>query len=237
MLTENKFGQYLIYAVGEILLVVIGILIALQVNNWNENKKLKKEGVKIMQVLNLEFSENRIVLEERIKYLDEANKYVRTVLSFINKEGAEIQKINIDSIISKSLRYGNYNPSNSTILELISSGKLTYIRDNSLKKNLFKWLQLLEDSDEDFKNQDLQASTRLIPYLYKNISIQNLNVYSSLSLEVEKNSELFSKDYNNVFHDLEFENLYQDKLFWNTVMINHYKELDTLALEIINQTD
>ena len=39
MLIENKFSKYLIYAIGEIVLVVIGILIAFQVNNWNENRK------------------------------------------------------------------------------------------------------------------------------------------------------------------------------------------------------
>jgi hypothetical protein len=39
LLTENKFSKYLIYAIGEIVLVVIGILIALQINTWNENKK------------------------------------------------------------------------------------------------------------------------------------------------------------------------------------------------------
>ena len=38
MLTENKFSKYLIYAIGEIVLVVIGILIALQINNWNNNR-------------------------------------------------------------------------------------------------------------------------------------------------------------------------------------------------------
>lgn len=42
LLTENKLGIYLAYAIGEIVLVVIGILIALQINNWNENKKHKK---------------------------------------------------------------------------------------------------------------------------------------------------------------------------------------------------
>ena len=42
MLSENKLSKYLIYAVGEIILVVIGILIALQVNNWNENRKNDK---------------------------------------------------------------------------------------------------------------------------------------------------------------------------------------------------
>jgi len=43
LLTENKFSKYLLYAIGEILLVVLGILIALQINNWNTNKLEKKE--------------------------------------------------------------------------------------------------------------------------------------------------------------------------------------------------
>ena len=44
LLTENKFGQYWLYAVGEIVLVVIGILIALQVDNWNEIRKKEGQG-------------------------------------------------------------------------------------------------------------------------------------------------------------------------------------------------
>ena len=41
-MSENKTGKYLKYAIGEIVLVVIGILIALQINNWNENRKASK---------------------------------------------------------------------------------------------------------------------------------------------------------------------------------------------------
>lgn len=42
LVTENKFSKYLLYAIGEIVLVMIGILLALQVNNWNENNKLRR---------------------------------------------------------------------------------------------------------------------------------------------------------------------------------------------------
>ncbi|MFT6996019.1 MAG: sensor domain CHASE-containing protein, partial [Maribacter sp.] len=49
MLTENKFAKYLTYAIGEIFLVVIGILIALQINNWNEEKIQKQELNDILQ--------------------------------------------------------------------------------------------------------------------------------------------------------------------------------------------
>jgi len=49
LLTENKFRKYLLYAIGEIILVVIGILIALQINNWNEKEKLKVEEIKFLK--------------------------------------------------------------------------------------------------------------------------------------------------------------------------------------------
>ena len=234
LLVENKISNYLKYAIGEILLVVIGILIALQVNTWNEGRKFKAESIKLTIDINSEFKDNRIVLKERIADLEKANNYVRTVLGLMNAKSEEIQKSNIDSIVSKSLKYGNYNPANSSINELISSGKLNLVTNNALKKNLFKWLQLLEDADEDFKNQDLQATTLLIPYLYQHIAMQDLNTYNSM--EVDNKSKLFNGDYYKVFHDLEFENLYQGKLFWNTEMLQHFKKLDTLALEIIEQT-
>jgi hypothetical protein len=47
LLLENKTGKYLKYAIGEIVLVVIGILIALSINNWNEISKNKKTGNKL----------------------------------------------------------------------------------------------------------------------------------------------------------------------------------------------
>ena len=52
---DNKPLKYMRYAVGEILLVVIGILIALQVNDWNEHRKSKNEAVKILKKLEQEF--------------------------------------------------------------------------------------------------------------------------------------------------------------------------------------
>lgn len=51
LLAEGKTGKYLKYAVGEIILVVIGILIALSINNWNEKRKLKNEEIKILKEL------------------------------------------------------------------------------------------------------------------------------------------------------------------------------------------
>lgn len=64
-MTENKFTKYLVYATGEIVLVVIGILIALQINKWNEKEKLIVEEVKFLEnfkqslLADIEFNEFR----------------------------------------------------------------------------------------------------------------------------------------------------------------------------------
>jgi len=63
LLSENKFSKYLIYTIGEIILVVIGILIALQVNNWNQNRI----DLKIEKQLLFELLKNLEVNEERLK--------------------------------------------------------------------------------------------------------------------------------------------------------------------------
>lgn len=231
---NNQFLRYSKYAIGEIILVVIGILIALQVNEWNEDRKFQNEEDRILQELYAEFYDNRMVLKNRIKILENANDHIRTLLSYMNSPKEMIHKVNMDSIIGYTLKYGNFNPSNSTIQEMISSGRLNLISNKVLKKNLYLWLQFLEDSDEDFKNQDQQATTLLIPYLYKRLSMRNIAAYGGINLG--QKSELFTGDYSTIFHDLEFENLYEGKLFWNMTMVKHYKELDSLAIKIMNQS-
>ena len=67
LLNQNKLGKYLIYAIGEILLVVIGILIALQINNWNENNKLRSTEIIILKELNIALSQDSINLHFNVK--------------------------------------------------------------------------------------------------------------------------------------------------------------------------
>mgnify|MGYP003625683564 CR=1 FL=1 len=55
MINENKVSKYMLYAIGEIILVVIGILIALQINNWNEQRKDNKQEFYILKQLQKEF--------------------------------------------------------------------------------------------------------------------------------------------------------------------------------------
>ena len=63
LLNEGKTSKYFKYAIGEILLVVIGILIALQINNWNEQRKNKAKEKAILASIHKEFTKNKIQLD------------------------------------------------------------------------------------------------------------------------------------------------------------------------------
>ena len=67
MLTENNFSIYLLYAIGKIVVVVIGILVALQINNLNQNQSDRKKEVTILKELKKEFEENSTRYEKTIK--------------------------------------------------------------------------------------------------------------------------------------------------------------------------
>ncbi len=69
LLAEGKFKQYLKYAIGEIVLVVVGILIALQVNNWNSDRKQQKETTENLKALKVDLQKDIEGLTEYIKYL------------------------------------------------------------------------------------------------------------------------------------------------------------------------
>jgi len=76
LLTENKFSKYLLYAVGEIILVVIGILIALQINNLNESKKEEN-------ILNASLTSMKLNIQEDIENLNDQISYNLSVLEAV----------------------------------------------------------------------------------------------------------------------------------------------------------
>ena len=80
MLTENKFSKYLIYAIGEILLVVIGILIALSINNWNSNRIEKKSDY---QLINALITDLKLKNEEILSDLDYGKSMIQNTENII----------------------------------------------------------------------------------------------------------------------------------------------------------
>ncbi|WP_027075362.1 DUF6090 family protein [Maribacter antarcticus] len=94
MLTENKISKYLLYAIGKIVLVVIGVLIALQINNWNAKQKIDKEEIGI--VCNLLESLNSAKEQSDIEIFKEKQK--RDALLFALGKSSNKGKLNVNTI-------------------------------------------------------------------------------------------------------------------------------------------
>ena len=92
LMSENRTGKYLKYAIGEILLVVIGILIALQLNNWNENRKDQNKLLDIYSLIINDFENDK---QELINNLD-----------FYNQKKSVFDKVRHDSITPDLLDQG-----------------------------------------------------------------------------------------------------------------------------------
>ncbi|WP_432410523.1 DUF6090 family protein [Rasiella sp. SM2506] len=134
LVTENKFSKYLLYAIGEIILVVIGILIALQINTWNENRKLENSKEKLMVALKQEFKINKNVLEQYVKGLHTNNAHLNQVVNF--SAGAEVLPIDSLRLYASNLYYPTTLSMLTTVLdESISAGKFEMLSD-SLKQKL-----------------------------------------------------------------------------------------------------
>lgn len=139
LLTENRFSKYMIYASGEIILVVIGILIALAANNWNIEQNNAKTEIKLLQQLEEEFTANLNELEKNIELRNNMNLSVYTLRDFFI-DGAE--GIALDSLEKhRALTYYNvnFNAPNGITTLLLNSGELNLIQDEELKTRLSNW--------------------------------------------------------------------------------------------------
>lgn len=86
MIGSNAVKKYLLYAIGEILLVVVGILIALQINNWNQYRKDRVLEKEIINDLILNLEENNSILEDRVDYFERGQKACKIILNVIENE-------------------------------------------------------------------------------------------------------------------------------------------------------
>ena len=86
LLTENKFRKYLIYAIGEILLVMIGILLAFQVNSWNDQRKINLLEIAILKELKQNLMVDIVDIDENIIMHEQSLKSSQIISSVIEND-------------------------------------------------------------------------------------------------------------------------------------------------------
>jgi hypothetical protein len=144
LLMENKTSKYFKYAIGEIILVVIGILIALQLNNWNQNRIDKIKSQEYHQRIIEDLDQLNTILSKESKRALRVQKYLSASVKILR--GKELTKKNKDTL---DLALNNYfqmvelQESLGTYEELKSSGQLGLIYNKDLRKKLNKYVEAL----------------------------------------------------------------------------------------------
>ncbi|MFN1834947.1 DUF6090 family protein [Balneola sp. MJW-20] len=144
LIDSGSLTRYLLYAIGEILLVVIGILIALQVNNWNEVRKTENRRIQLLENIRSDYLSNELRLNEA--YLDSYHINTNTQ-RFMELLSYEPETATYDSL----LKYGTgfigvttFSPVNSSYLTAQSTGDIGLIEDKELLESFIEYQKALD---------------------------------------------------------------------------------------------
>jgi hypothetical protein len=239
-LMEKKTGKYLKYAIGEIVLVVIGILIALSINTWNEGRK---EGIKeqlILKSLKANLKENLKLLSLANKAAIDAYNASLNLNELITPNSGKINTNQIDSLTSIMFDYFTFDANSGAINEIINSGQLNIIKNDELKNQVSNWSGLIDDAQRDGDIANKHSFDNMVIYLSKNGTISNLplgnDIIQNLNIK-SKPSSSFEVDYQKLMVSLEFENL----VGWHSInllyILNEYKSLKSYIENILEMID
>ena len=165
---ENKMGKYFKYAIGEIILVVIGILIALQVNNWNQSQKNSELSKLYVENFIKSVESDIVFLNDRMKINE---KQIQNIASIINT--LSTQKKLLESELTSffeqnySLGFESYFiPELSTFRQFESNNGSVLIENKKLTDKLYEYYLLNERNE---KNGEISTQLYQHNYVTKNL--------------------------------------------------------------------
>lgn len=154
---KNKILRYLKYAAGEILLVVIGILLALQLNNWKEQRNNDLKEKEFLRAINVEFKENRVQFDSVLSHHRADLEHLDQIISYFP---IKLERPVLDSLaphLRKIFASWTFNPSQGSINSLLNTSSFNLIKNDSLRNILLSWADLVNDFSEDEKfNKEYQ---------------------------------------------------------------------------------
>ena len=201
LLNQNRLGKYLLYAIGEIVLVVIGILIALQINNANEARKARIVENDYLERLLVDLKENEALWEDRIDREEMRREAAIAILNYsLSKEQDSVQKV-----LPYFNSVGNWSSlqiNEVTFNEMVSSGTLNIISNDSIKLKILALDRLNKAITRRAQGMEENLLHRLGEVIFDQIDGSSVFVIDNLE------DDLLDREYSTD----ELESLYQDVL-------------------------
>jgi len=173
LLKEGRTADYIKYALGEIFLVVIGILIALYINTRYEDYKLSKQENALLVELHQEFLKNKNEFEEAIVGHEQLVKDCDEIIKMfpISLQTLDFDKLEFHGY--KTFLEYDFTPSQGIINSIISTSSFNIIANDTLRRRLITWQDLVNDYTRDKDNAADFFHNYYRPYLINNGSVLN----------------------------------------------------------------
>ncbi|MEM9546559.1 MAG: DUF6090 family protein [Bacteroidota bacterium] len=165
LLKKFKPGNYLVYALGEIILVVIGILIALQINVWNGQKTDRKQELYILKRFLFDLVNDIDQLHSCIKETQIQLSNLDTIVSILNTKKDASRFFELQRSIHDTR---TFKPNLGTYDESISSGKVELITNDSIRETLFNYYREITKYNADDAMNKIRDEI-ILPYINNTI--------------------------------------------------------------------
>ncbi len=212
---DGNLKRYLIYAVGEIFLVMVGILLALQVNNWNEKRKQRILETQYLEQLTIDLAFDTTYYNNRISMYSQAYSSTRKFILEIYKTQESREEIR-NLLIHLDLSTDPLITHNPTYLELTSTGNLGIIKPPVLKSYISNYYRLNEQFASQIEEYNITSNQLSVEVFI--IASGTLKYYMQLN------------DDPSVYNDNEWK-------FFNEPSSKEFQSLETLALIIQNRNN
>ena len=226
LLSENKFSKYLLYAIGEIVLVVIGILIALQINNRNELRKEKDQEAIILSDIKEDFIATRLNFLETIKNQEKMILRSRDLIDAIEAKDYSIHPDSIREYIRRgAFAHHREEAVMGSYDAIIGSGKTSLIKNKELLNVLANFSSQYKAGFEDESKSD---------NLLNLMMTESKDFFSALSDNGVRSTIALKKQYTLKEKEIAIKDLYENESFlayllqktrWETIRVIYQKNL------------
>lgn len=232
--------KYIWFAILEVLLVVIGILIALQVNNWTEEQKLRTIEKSVLMDLRSELYANISRLDSIINERENVLAAGRLLLEQSGPDASWDSEVNFDSLLFKIILSGwKFFPESGVVTDILNSGKLNVIQNDSLRymiSSLPADIALLNDEDDTYR---LDLHGYFVPFFSGNYAIRNIVKDRGLfGRDMDLGVSTFRTYPESLLRNQELEGVLTIQTIWTNTAIGLYnRQLNTYKtiLRLINQ--
>ena len=235
LMNENKTSKYFKYAIGEIVLVVIGILIALQINNWNEDRLNTK--IETETLISLKQDLDSAVVQLNIK-ISQNNTY-RTNDSIALELIHSKTKVSNDSMYKLLMTHiftPTFDPELGTLNEIISTGKMNIIKSKDLRNHISSWNRYMDELDEVDKRLIYLDDNVKTPLYSKYMSYRNsFKLFINFQTTIDQNfsNSNFNVNFESFLYTLQFENMFSNYLIYGRIQHRRLLNIKNKMTEMI----